>query len=168
MHYVSQKLIYPELFSKAVSKGSSLHPAGKLYWGGGCLASLWLCLLIPNTTGPRIRVWVKKSGQKPTFPDSHFPWQGQDGWISQNQVHLSWLPSPQTQWLLHSSHPLGEGCGRSRTELWLLARVVVSDITCASDVALGKSSSHINSPSLNFLICKKNIITSTLSGQSQD
>ena len=35
MHYVARKLIYPELFSNAVSKGSSLHPAGNLHWGEG-------------------------------------------------------------------------------------------------------------------------------------
>ena len=81
MHNISQELIYPELFSNTVSKGSCLLLTGNVYLvvvgeEGGDVASLWLSLLIPNTipeVSARIRVWVKSS-QKPVFPDSYFPW----------------------------------------------------------------------------------------------
>lgn len=143
--------------------------AGNLHWGGGL--SGWS--LTPSVSfkhyslgkyndkdlGERVRWEVM-------FPDSHLPWQGKDGWISQDQVHLFWVSSSQIQWvwLLYSSF-LGE---RAAEKLSLLAQVVATNVPCSSDVTLGKPSSHVNSPSPHFLICKKSIMTFALDGQSED
>lgn len=85
MHYVSQKLIYPELFSNAYFPKAlfciQLEMCSEV---GGVLASLWLSLGIPNTipgVGVRIRGRAK-SCQKPALPGSYFPRQGQDGEIT--------------------------------------------------------------------------------------
>jgi len=69
------------------------------------------------------------------FPDSHLPWQGKDGWISQDQVHLLRVSASQIQWvwLLYSSF-LRE---RAAEKLLLLAQVVATNVPRSSDVTLG-------------------------------
>lgn len=85
------------------------------------------------------------------------------GWIDHIEPTTSFPnPSSQTQWLLHSSSPLGEGC-RSRTELWLLAQGVDSVIPLTSNVTFGKSPSHVDCPSLNL-----HLMTFILDGHSED
>lgn len=152
MHYVARKLIYPELFSNAVSKGSSLHPTGNLHWGEGL--SGWS--LTPSVSvkhyslgkyndkdlGERVR-WELM------FPDSHLPWQGKDGWISQDQVHLFWASSSQIQWvwLLYSSF-LGE---RAAEKLLLLAQVVATNVPRSSDFGKTIKSCQLSKPSFPHL-----------------